>query len=166
MSMNTLKRFPVIFDRVLDSLIVLAVVLLAAAWLLVVIDVFLRAFTTLSITWKLEIVEYAMVYLTLLGAAWVLRQGRQISVDMVLHRLKSGPRAVVNIVTSVLGAITFLVLAWYSGEVTWIDFRMGYIYGEHVILKAPAYIISAILPFGSFLLFIQFARRAYGFMRA
>ena len=164
--MNTLKRLSAIFDRFLDSLIVLAIVCLTAAWALVIIDIFLRAFTTRSLPWKLEVVEYTLVYLTLLGAAWVLRQERHISVDMVLHRLKPRPQAVVNMVTSVLGAITFLVLAWYSGELTWNNFSMGYIFGEHRIVDAPAYIIIGILPVGSFLLFIQFARRAYGYMRA
>ena len=62
--------------------------------------------------------------------------------------------------------IAFLVMAWYSGEVTWTNFQMGYIMGDNVIIDAPAYIILAIVPFGSFMLFIQFARSAYGHMRA
>ncbi len=163
--MNMLKRLSIIYDRILDYTGASAVVLLAFAWLLVTIDVLLRATVSRSITWTMEVVGYTLVYMTLLSAAWVLRRERHISVDMVLHRFNPAPRAVVNIVISVLGAITWLIIAWYSGHFTWDNFQMGSTFADQAIVKPPMWTILVILPFGSLLLFIQFARRTFGYLR-
>ncbi len=163
--MKTLRRLATIYDRILNYTYALAFALLSFAWLLVTLDVLLRAAVSRSISWTLEVVGYILVYVTLLSAAWVLKEDRHISVDLVLHRLGPTSRAVVNIVISILGAITWLVVAWYSGEVTWDNFQTGSLIQDHAIIHPPLYTILIILPVGSLLLFIQFVRRGIGYVR-
>ena len=81
--------------------------------------------------------------------------------DIVLTRLSPKMQAIINIITSILGAFICLLLTWYGTQVTWEHFREGL--STETALRLPMVYLLAIIPAGSFLLFIQFLRRAYGF---
>ena len=84
--------------------------------------------------------------------------------DLVLAQLKPKPQAMVNIITSIIGAIVFLVIAWYGIDISWFAFQEGHF--MVTLWEPPKWPILAIIPVGSFLLSIQFLRRAYGYLRS
>jgi len=162
MNLKLLTRSGTIFDRIIGFLFFLASVILALGVLIISVDVVLRYFVRQPLGWVIEVVAFSLLFITFLGAAWVLRIERHVKVDLVLNLLNPGARAALNITTSVLGGIMCLLLAWYSGHLTWDLFQSG----ERTItvlewLKAP---LVAVIPLGSFLLSIQFLRRAYAYL--
>ena len=84
--------------------------------------------------------------------------------DMLLNRLNPKAQSIVNVTTSAIGAIACLVLAWFSFKLTLDHFQIGHAFIR--FLEVPSYPILAVIPFGSFLLFIQFIRRMSGYLRS
>jgi TRAP-type C4-dicarboxylate transport system permease small subunit len=162
--MKLIAKVTNIFDRTIDLLAILAIVLLIFTMLSVSGQVIMRYSLERSAFWIIEVNEYALLYITFLGTAWVLKREGHVKMDVVLNRLTPGTQSLLYITTSILGAIICLLLTWYGAKVTWEHFQIGYYIPT--LLKPPKFLILAIIPVGSFLLFIQFLRRTYGFLRS
>ena len=160
--MKLLHKLMAVFDRFNDVLAVFGQVLIGFLMITVTYSVVLRYFFDSSVTGLFESWEYSVLYITFLGAAWLLREEGHVSMDLLLTRLKDYARSVINAVTSMVGAIACMTLAWYSTQQFIMIFEQGLrlVRGE---LYAPKWIIFIIIPLGSYLLSIQFLRRAYKF---
>ena len=150
-----------IFDRILDVTAAIAASLIVGMMLLVTVEVCLRYFLNRPMVWVITIIQWSLVFMTFLGAAWLLRREGHVIMDFVLNQLSQNSRDRLNAVTSVFCAIVCLVIFWFSLRVNIDYFQVHYIYQATVEL--PAFILQAVVPLGSFLLFIQFLRRAYGY---
>lgn len=161
--MTSLARLASIFDRFVDFLLILAILLLGFSWLSICFDVFVRYFFGKSVVWLIEVTEYILLSICFLGTAWLLRKEGHVNVDILVVKLNPKNRALFAMVTSFLGTITCSVVAWYSLEVVWDHFRTGI----RLItpLEPPRYTVMAVIPLGLILLVIQFVRRFYGYFR-
>ena len=151
------------FDRLIDSLVYLACGLLVFALTAVSVEIIFRYFLNRPSIWVAEITEYILLYITFLGTAWLLRREGHVKIDLLLSRLKPKTQAWFNIIISVIGAIMCLLLVWYSARETLVFFQRGVL--TPTVLALPKAPIILIIPIGSFLLFIQFLRRAQGYWR-
>lgn len=150
------------FDRVLIALVVLAAVFLTISCLSVILEVVMRYFLNRPQVWVIEISEYLLLWVTFLVAAWLLKEEGHVKMDFVLNRLSPRTQSLLNGITSCLCVIVWLALTWYSGQVVWRFLQLDIVTATLKLPRAPIY---AIVPVGSFLLFIQFFRRSYGFLR-
>jgi TRAP-type C4-dicarboxylate transport system permease small subunit len=160
--MTTLAKVMRIYDRLLEVLLYLAILLLIFGWLSVCFEVIMRYFFEKPQIWVIEIVEYSLLYICFLGAPWLLRQEGHVKVDVLLYRLQPKSQARLNTITSGLATVLWLVLTWYTGGTTLKAFEQG-LYTP-TILELPKGPLYAVMPIGSFLLFIQFIRRTYGYV--
>ncbi len=160
MSIRKSNRITRIFDGSLDLFAVLAAVLLLVGAVGVLGDVASRFFFGRPIWWMIEVTEYVIVWMCFLLAAWVARRGKHVRMDLVVRRLKPGTQSLLNIITSGMSAIVFLVVAWYGTVVTWESFKSGYT--DFTSLAPPLAPLQVIIPVGSFLLFIQLLRMTRG----
>jgi len=97
-------------------------------------DVILRNFGH-PITGSMEIIMYGGAIVFGFSVPFGTFLKAQVQVDIVLNRMKDGPRRALNIVTRVIGIVIFLFIAWNfviygfdtikTGEVT-ASFRMPY----------------------------------------
>jgi C4-dicarboxylate transporter DctQ subunit len=161
--MKLTTRITAVFERVLDVLSVAAGVLLAFLMIEVSVDVFMRYFLNRPIAWTIESTQYAMVFILYLGAAWLLRDEGHVVMDIVVSRLGQRRQDLTNAVTSVMAAIVCFIITWYGMKVNIDYFRTDYVYSA--TLDIPAFLLQGVVPLGAFLLFIQFLRRAYGYLR-
>ncbi len=160
--MKLLTKVTAIFNRTVDLLAVLAAVTLIFMMLIVIAQVVLRPLGQ-PLMWVLEVAGYGVLYVTFLGTAWVLKKEGHVKMDIVLTRLSPRTQSLMTIITSIIAAIICFILAWYGVKVTWEYFKEGHYFES--ILFTPKWLILLIIPIGSFLLFIQFLRRAYGYLR-
>ena len=151
-----------ILDRTIDSLAVFAQVLVVLVMLVVCADVILRYFFNRPMFWVLESTQFALVFITFLGAAWVLKNDGHVRMDIVINRLSQRTQNQINIATSIFCAIACLVVTWYGVKVWWDYFQIDYLYAGSLVI--PAYYLEAVIPIGGSLLFIQFLRKAYGYL--
>lgn len=148
-----------IFDRTVDVFSIMGGVLLVAIMLAVSVKIIFRYFLHEAIVGVDEIAEISMLYLTFLGAAWLLRRGGHITIDLLFARLKPKTQARLNITTSVFGLFISLILVWYGTAATVSFWQRGIL--TPTILEVPRALIIGIIPVGSLLLAIQFLRRAW-----
>jgi C4-dicarboxylate transporter DctQ subunit len=144
------------FGRMVDVCFFIASVLLVYIMVAVIIEIFARYLFNRPQIWVVESSEYAMLYITFLGAAYLLSKKGHIVVDFVVARLNPKSRLVVDIITSIIGVFISCIICWYGALVTWDLFQKGTI--TISALSPPLAPIVAIIPFGAFLLLVQFLR--------
>jgi TRAP-type C4-dicarboxylate transport system permease small subunit len=107
-----------------------------------------------TLPWTTEVTEYALYWMTFLGAPWVLRQGGHISIDIVIQSIGAAGRAVVTRVVAVLGAAITGVLLYYGTAVV----RKAAAEGTTIVktLTVAEWIVFAPLPVTSLLLLLVF----------
>ena len=151
------------FDRFNDGLAAVAASLIFFMMLAVCLEIVMRYFLNRPLVWMTQFTEYGLLFVTFLGAAWLLKNEGHVTVDLVLAILSPRARAVFNVSTSAIGVAICGVLTLYGGMVTWQHFYKGYV--EIKIVSIPLAPILFVIPLGSFMLFVQFARRTYRFFK-
>ena len=92
-----------------------------------------------------------------------MARDKHVRMDFVISRVGPKTKAILNIITSFLSIIVFLVLTWYTGKEAWSLFKTGAV--TETRLAQPKITIFAIIPIGSFFLFLQFIRIQFGFLK-
>ena len=155
--MKLLEKITEIYDRIIDITAFLAGILVVFLMLVVVAEVSLRYFFGRPTTWTVEVAGYTMLFIAFLVAAWVLKRDEHVRMDLVLNRLSPRTQSLVNAFTSIIGAIVFLLITWFGVKATLYLWQVNYL--TSTPLRAPKFIIVAIIFVGSFLLCIQFLRK-------
>jgi TRAP-type C4-dicarboxylate transport system permease small subunit len=161
--MNLHAKLSRFFDRATGLLAALAAVVIFFMTGIVCWDVASRFFLGYGLGWTLEVVEYGMLWFTLLASAWVLKRERHVKIDIVLLRLNPRAQGLVNIITSILAAVACLVVTVVSADLT-IEYVQT---GERLPtqMMPPKFLPYLVIPVGFAFLFVQFARRAYGYWK-
>lgn len=124
------------------------------------IDVILRYFSSWHIRDLLAYIEFSLIFITFLSAAWVLKQEGHVRVDFLVSKMGPRSQTVLAIFSSIIGIIVCLVFVWYGAVATY-ELWVTNAYDVFKITGFPKAIPVAIIPVGSFILLIQFVRRAY-----
>jgi len=147
------KKLDRIFDGTVSIFAALSGVVLVFAMLLINADVIMRYFIKKPIAWSVEISGYALVWLTFLGTAWVLRKDGHVKMDMVIKRLKPRGQAMLNSIISTVIAIACAIALWYSLKSV-IELLQAHYYTP-TALELPLGIVAIIIPAGFMMLIIQ-----------
>jgi C4-dicarboxylate transporter DctQ subunit len=148
-----------VFDFIVGALVYVAAAILAFITLAVCWDVIVRSVAARPLPWVLEFTEYGLLYMTFLCTAWVLKNEGHVTSDLLISSLKKKTQIVLNTVTSITGGLVCLILTWFGTSVSLEKLHMGSY--QPTAMEPPDFPIFVIIPIGSFLLFIQFMRRAW-----
>jgi TRAP-type C4-dicarboxylate transport system permease small subunit len=162
--MEAISKLGRVFDFAIDKMARLADVILIFLMLSVCADVILRYFFNRPQAWVAEISEYLLLYITFLGAAWVLKNEGHVIVDVLVAQVSPTTRLIFGIISSVIGAFVLLVVLWFGTLETLDLFKRGV--HNPSVLEFPKAPLVAIIPFGSLFFMIQFLRRTFGFLRS
>lgn len=121
---------------------------------LISINALLRKSFQMSITGSLELVEYSLVWITFLSAAWVLRHDGHVKVDLLIMFLNRTARRSLWHVTNALGGMTTAFLFFYSGSAVWSSYVRGVRLIQQLVL--PKWIVLIVIPIGFFMLTLEF----------
>ena len=147
------------WDSLLNGLAYVAGLLVVAVTLAVIYEVVARYFFNRPTVWALDFTEYALVYITFLGAPWVLRDRAHTRMEIVVERLRPRLRLVLSIIVSLIAGATAAVMMWEGAKET-----LEAYWGGHAELKAWRVLRwRLIFPIwlGSLLLLIEFLRQAW-----
>jgi TRAP-type C4-dicarboxylate transport system permease small subunit len=120
-------------------------------------SIFTRTLGLPSPVWTVQYDEYAMLWITFLGTAWLLARNRHVSIELVVSRFGEKGKRVFGTIHDFLGVILCVTLCYYSALCTWDHFRRGVIDVQGV--DVPKAYILAVIPLGFLLLSLQFIRR-------
>jgi C4-dicarboxylate transporter DctQ subunit len=133
-----------------------AALLFVGITLAICAEVLLRYGFNSPIRWVVEISEYALLWITFLGAAWVLRSGGHVRVDIMLQYLSPAALRVCGLFSAAAGALTTLVLFAFGVEATVTAIMRGAF--KPTGIDVPTWMIIIVIPAGALLLFFRFAR--------
>ena len=153
MNRNPISR---LFDLILNSAAYLSGILIFLMILFVSYACFARYLGFTPPVWVLQFTEYALLWVTFLGAGWLLRQGGHIRVDTMIVRFTRKNRWIIDLVDNLFGLCVCAVLFW-MGLLNTIDLYNRQIMDFNAVI-IPKYIIFWVIPFGGLLLLLQFVR--------
>jgi C4-dicarboxylate transporter, DctQ subunit len=150
-------------DKAIRVLYYLAAALLVFIAIAITSDVALRYLFNKPLIWVFEATEYALLFITFMAAAYVLKEEGHVKLDLVLNALGTKLSTAVNTLTSVIMALVCLVMLWYSAKHTL------YLYQNDVMIikyyTIPQVTVFFIIPVGFLLLLVQSLKRAYQFLK-
>ena len=114
-------------------------------------------FVGFPLPWLFDVTCFCLIIFTFLGAAYGLREGAQINVDILRNHLSKETNAFLDIFIYILSAGFFCILGWTG----WDWAHDSFIYGLRTttaVIKFPKWIIISVIPLGSFFLLLQCIR--------
>ncbi|MEX0589458.1 MAG: TRAP transporter small permease [Xanthobacteraceae bacterium] len=154
-----MRRLSAAFGRLFDLFAIVAAILLAAMVLIVTGDILLRNFIRSGFIWANEVSEYALYFMTVLVAPWLLRRGRHVRLDLVLAVVPSRVAWFMEVAVDLAGIATCLVLLRYGAIMTMESWRTGSITIKNLVF--PEWWLLAPLPIVFALLALEFVFRLH-----
>lgn len=152
---DVLERTLTILHRVEDGFLAL---LLGSMILLAPLQIFLRNFFDIGISWADPTLRVLVLWVGLMGALAATRGDRQISIDVLSHLLSERARAGVRIVTSVFAAGISALVAWASAQFVQVEIE----YESTAFADVPAWIPEIVLPISFGLIAVRYLVYAWG----
>lgn len=158
-----MKALGRIFDIITNTLAFISGLILVSMMLMTVIKVALRVILNHGILGVDQISGIMMVYMTFLGAAWVLRKDGHVTVDLIVSSVPPKVSRVMHVVSSLIGSAVCFAITYYGTNAVLLSLRRGVMVAAE--LEIPRAVNLVVIPLGCFLLGIEFLRRAGRYYR-
>lgn len=149
-----MNRFDKILEGVETILAVIAGLLLLFITISISLSIGLRIFDLQVPLWTVQFNEYALLWVTFLSGAWLLRKGRHVSLDILTTRLKARNLARLSSLHGVMGFLTTGFLGLVSGKVAWSQFQRGIM--DVRAVDVPKYLLLSVVCIGFLLMALEF----------
>lgn len=145
------------YGRLLAGLALAGCAVLLGTMLLICADVLLRNVRilpgVLGVPWANEITEYALYFITMLTAPWLLRQGMHIRIDVLLRAIPRRLAWYFEWAVDLIALACCLVIAWYGVKAVLSSLAIGGMVVK--VLSVPEWWLLAPLPATFLLLAIE-----------
>ncbi len=154
--MKSIAKFWTVFDRTIGVMMAVSSALVVLIAIAVTFDVLMRYLFSKTYAGLFEITEYSLLWITFLGAPWIMKNNGHVRVDLIVNKLRPRKRALLTIIADFISIFLLLTMTWYTAGLTFHDFRTSFTLSG--ILMAPKWPIEIIIPIGFFLLLLQVVR--------
>jgi C4-dicarboxylate transporter DctQ subunit len=144
----------------LELLAVVAGVLLAAIAVAIVVDVVVRNLGLQPPAHTLTLTEYGLLYVTMLGAPWLVREKGHVYIELLTAAVSPRTRFWLTRVVYALCVLTCAVVFWFSLDVTIAHYQRDVI--DVRSFDMPRWLLTASMPLSFGLMTIEFARFLIG----
>ncbi len=158
-----MRKITTIFDHAINILAYMAGVLVVFIMLTIGAEIIVRKLLGFSIIWAVEYSEHAILFITFLSVAWLVRKNMHIKIDVLTDSLNPNGQAWLNATTSAIGTALCLFIAYRSAFTVW-DVWQRHVYTT-TTQEVPMAPLLGVICVGSLLLAIEFSRAAYGHLK-
>ena len=116
----------------------------------------------INLTWAQELCIYLFVWMAKFGAAYGVRTGIHVGVDVLLNRLAPPSRYRVVLFGLAAGALFTFIVGSLGARFVWHIYETGQISAD---LEMPMWIVYLAVPLGSYLMCFRFLQVAWTFAR-
>ena len=155
-----MKKLGAMFDGLINICFGIACAVVFFQTLATCVNTLSRYFLNMPILGIESFSEWGLLYIAFLGAAYLLKKEKHITVDILLGKMSARSEGYLMAVTSFVSMIVFLIIMWEGWAVTW-EFWINHYDDMNKLTGFPKATILVIIPFCSLLFAIQFGRRAY-----
>ncbi|MCP1312952.1 MULTISPECIES: TRAP transporter small permease [unclassified Halomonas] len=144
----------------LNGMALLAAIMLVWLMVAVVLSVVIRNLGLQPSAWFFLSTEYAMFYLTLLGAPWLVRQRGHVHIELLTSILPPPVLNVLSRAVALLCVLVSLVLAWKGLDLFMMNIeRSDYDVRAYFV---PKWILTIVFPVSFTLMAVEFGRFVVG----
>ncbi|MEZ0467987.1 TRAP transporter small permease [Phaeobacter sp. SYSU ZJ3003] len=131
-------------------------------WLMisVTLSVVMRNAGLQPFAWLFTSSEYAILYMTMMGAPWLVREKGHVHIELITAALPAEVRRVVSRLVAALCVLVSVILAWKGAELF-----LGNIARNDLDVRAyyfPKWILTIAFPVSFGLMAIEFSRFVFG----
>jgi C4-dicarboxylate transporter, DctQ subunit len=149
-----------LYLRLLELLAVVAGVLLAAMAVAIVVDVVVRNLGLQPPAHTLTLTEYGLLYVTMLGAPWLVREKGHVYIELLTAAVSPRTRFWLTRVVYALCVLTCAVIFWFSLDVTIAHWQRDVI--DIRSFDMPRWLLTTSIPLSFGLMAIEFGRFLVG----
>jgi C4-dicarboxylate transporter DctQ subunit len=161
------------FNRLLNRLEETLIAFLMAAATLVIFGAVAHRFLAgvpviqdwiirIDVSWAQELCIFMFVWMAKFGAAYGVRTGIHVGVDVIINRLEGGARRALVMVALLAGMLFTGVVGSLGAKFVW---AMAHTEQVSADLEMPMWIVYLCVPLGSFLMCFRFLQVALEFVR-
>lgn len=146
-----------VFERVTLWMAITAACLILAMSCWITYDVLTRYFLNFASPWAFDLSEYALIWVTFLGAPWVLLQDRHVRIELLVDTFPRPIQKMLGVGMSLIASFACLILMWKTGVAA-----LQYFENEIMmprIWRIPRVYPFCIIPIGSLFLAVAFIIR-------
>ncbi|MDJ0640111.1 MAG: TRAP transporter small permease subunit [Paracoccaceae bacterium] len=131
-------------------------------WLMVsvILSVAMRNAGVQPFAWLFTSAEYGLLYMTMLGAPWLVREKGHVHIELVTAALPDGVRAVVSRAVAMACVVVSAILAWKGADLMLTNIeRADYDVRAYYY---PRWLLTVTFPLSFGMMAIEFSRFVFG----
>ncbi|WP_299402481.1 TRAP transporter small permease [uncultured Roseobacter sp.] len=148
------------YSALVYSLAVIAGVTLVWLMISVIASVLMRNAGLQPFAWLFTSAEYGLLYMTMLGAPWLVREKGHVHIELVTAALPDGLRRIVSRTVAVACVVVCLILAWKGAELFLTNIERGDF--DTRAYYVPRWMLTIAFPISFGLMAVEFARFVFG----
>lgn len=154
-----MRGFWNIFDKLLRICAAVSGAIICAIVAGITVNVVLRNAFGTPIYGLLELVEYGLLLVALMGAPWVLSKHAHVTVDILSASLPQSVQPAYSRFLAVLGLVVSIVVCWFAFEAAQSSFQRGSM--VRASFTFPEWWVLSVMPISFLLLALEFARQFF-----
>ncbi len=149
-----------IYDGVLFGMAIIAGLLLVWLMLSVITSVLMRNAGLQPFAWLFTSAEYGLLYMTMLGAPWLVREKGHVHIELVTAALPFGLRRIVSRTVAGACVLVCLILAWQGADLVLTNIERGDY--DTRAYYFPRWMLTIAFPLSFGMMVIEFSRFVFG----
>ncbi len=149
-----------IYDGVLFGMAIIAGFLLVWLMLSVITSVLMRNAGLQPFAWLFTSAEYGLLYMTMLGAPWLVREKGHVHIELVTAALPVGLRRIVSRTVAGACVLVCLILAWQGADLVLTNIERGDY--DTRAYYFPRWMLTIAFPLSFGMMVIEFSRFVFG----
>lgn len=133
-----------------------------ADWLFALAKTVFVTLNSVNLTWAQELCIYLFIWMAKFGAAYGVRTGIHVGVDLLLNYLPARPRYGMIVFGLLCGALFTAIVGGLGANFVW---HMAHTEQTSPDLELPMWIVYLAVPLGSWLMCFRFLQVAWSFAR-
>ena len=149
-----------LYDFLLYGMALLAAATLVWLMVSVVASVVMRNMGVQPYAWLFTSAEYGLLYMTMLGAPWLVREKGHVHIELVTAALPPGLRRILSRGIAAACVVVSLILAWYG-----LQLMLTNIERNNYDVRAyyyPRWLLTVSFPVAFTVMAVEFARFVFG----
>ena len=131
-------------------------------WIMVsvIVSVAMRNLGMQPFAWLFTSAEYGLLYMTMLGAPWLVREKGHVHIELLTAALPDGPRRLLSRAVAAACVLVCAILAWKGVELVMTNIERGDF--DTRAYYFPRWLLTIAFPLSFGLMAIEFSRFVFG----
>lgn len=135
---------------------------LMLVWIMVsvIVSVVMRNLGMQPFAWLFTSAEYGLLYMTMLGAPWLVREKGHVHIELLTAALPDGPRHMLSRLVAAACVLVSVILAWKGVELVMTNLERGDF--DTRAYYFPRWMLTIAFPLSFGLMAVEFSRFVFG----